>query len=108
MSGGHFDYNQFQILRIEESVQEEIDKMGKPKPKSELYCDPEFYEKYPEDRFYHTYTDDVVDQLKRGVMYLRMAYIYAQRIDWMLSGDDSKETFLERLKEDINELPYRI
>lgn len=108
MSGGHFDYNQFQIARIEESIQQEIDLMGKLKPKSELYVDPEYYEKYPEERFYYTYPDEVVDQFKRGIMYLKMAYIYAQRIDWLLSGDDGEESFLERLKEDINELPYRI
>jgi hypothetical protein len=30
-----------------------------------------------------------------------LAKIYAQRVDWFLSGDDGEETFHERLKEDL-------
>jgi len=33
---------------------------------------------------------------------LRKAAIYAQRIDWLLSGDDGEESFLERLKEELD------
>jgi hypothetical protein len=27
-----------------------------------------------------------------------------QRIDWLLSGDDGEESFIERLKEDLEKL----
>jgi hypothetical protein len=30
--------------------------------------------------------------------------LHAQRIDWLLSGDDREETFLERLKKDLDKL----
>lgn len=33
-----------------------------------------------------------------------MASIYAQRIDWLLSGDDSEDSFKKRLKENLDEL----
>ena len=33
-----------------------------------------------------------------------MAAIYAQRIDWLLSGDDGEESFKRRLKEELDEL----
>lgn len=33
-----------------------------------------------------------------------MAEIYAQRIDWLISGDDNENTFHKRLKEEINKL----
>ena len=42
--------------------------------------------------------------MKRAVYVLRMAYIYAQRIDWMLSGDDGEESLAERLAEELDEL----
>jgi hypothetical protein len=35
---------------------------------------------------------------------LRKAAVYAQRVDWLLSGDDGEETFLERLKKDLDKL----
>jgi hypothetical protein len=33
-----------------------------------------------------------------------MAEIYAQRIDWLLSGDDGEDSFRKRLKEDLERL----
>ena len=35
---------------------------------------------------------------------IRVAEIYAQRADWLLSGDDGEEEFHERLKEDLEGL----
>ena len=35
---------------------------------------------------------------------LKKATIYAQRIDWLVSGDDGEESFLSRLKEDLEQL----
>lgn len=35
---------------------------------------------------------------------MRLAYIYAQRIDWLLSGDDGEDDLQERLKEELAEL----
>ena len=33
-----------------------------------------------------------------------MAYIYAQRIDWMLSGDDGEDDLVRRLNQELHEL----
>ena len=41
---------------------------------------------------------------KRDVYVLRMAYIYAKRVDWMLSGDDGEDTLVERLQEELQAL----
>jgi len=35
---------------------------------------------------------------------LKVASVYAQRIDWLLSGDDGEESFLKRLKEELGQL----
>jgi hypothetical protein len=30
--------------------------------------------------------------------------VYAQRVDWLVSGDDGEESFITRLAEDLKEL----
>lgn len=47
---------------------------------------------------------DVVEEFKKGLKILKMASIYAQRIDWLLSGDDGEDSFKKRLKENLDEL----
>lgn len=89
MSGGHFDYKQYQINDIIESVEKVISVNGT----NELddYGDMLSYELSPE----------TLEKFKEGLHHLKMASIYAQRMDWLLSGDDGEETFHLRLKEDI-------
>jgi hypothetical protein len=43
----------------------------------------------------------VIEEFKNAVKHLRVAEIYAQRVDWLLSGDDGEDTFIERLKSDL-------
>lgn len=109
MSGGAFDYNQRTIGYIAEQIQEEIDQTGKEKTISELkdrygYDYDRWIAKYPEDKYHHQYATAVLAEMKNAVKYLKIAEIYAQRVDWMLSGDDSPETFIDRVKEDLDEL----
>ena len=56
------------------------------------------------DRTYPTYERKTIDIMKRAVYVLRMAYIYAKRVDWMLSGDDNEESLAKRLEEEIQAL----
>ena len=35
---------------------------------------------------------------------MEIAEAYAQRVDWLVSGDDGEESFHERLKEDLDDL----
>jgi len=108
MSGGAFDYNQYKIGYIIEEIEEVINDNGRKKTKEELkqevWRDPDWYKKYPEDLFYYKYPDEVIDKMKEGIEVLKRAQIYAQRIDWLLSGDDGEESFLRRLEEDLNNL----
>lgn len=50
------------------------------------------------------YSKETIKEFKKAVKYLKKAQIYAQRIDWLLSGDDGEETFHKRLKEDLEKL----
>ena len=40
-------------------------------------------------------------KVKEGIDILKRAFIYAQRIDWFLSGDDGEDSFLRQLEEDL-------
>jgi len=104
MSGGAFDYDQYKIGYIADQIEHEIEKNGRPKTREEIkddFRDPGWYEKYPEDLNHHKYPDEVIEEFKNAVKHLRVAEIYAQRVDWLLSGDDGDESFIERLKSDL-------
>ena len=108
MSGGAFDFKQYNICMIADEIEQTIERSGRPKTKQELkdesWRDTEWYEKYPEDLNHYKYPDDVIEEFKKGVEILRKAHVYAQRIDWLISGDDGEESFHRRLKEDLSKL----
>ena len=107
MSGGAFDYNQYKIGYIADQIEHEIEKNGRAKTKEELkddFRDYSWYERYPEDLNHYQYPDDVLDEFKKALKALRIAEIYAHRIDWLLSGDDGEESFIRRLKEGLENI----
>ena len=109
MSGGAFDYKQYNISVIADEVEQVIERSGRPKTKEELKDeswgrDGSWYEKYPEDLNHYKYSDEVIVEFKKGLDILRKAYVYAQRIDWLISCDDGEESFHRRLKEDLEKL----
>ncbi len=104
MSGGTFEYSQYRIKDIADRIEREIWNSGREKTPSELK--QEKYEHYdpthiPEPNNYE-YPEEVINEFKKAYALLRMAEIYAHRIDWLLAGDDGEETFLERLKQDLD------
>ena len=108
MSGGRFDYNQHRIRDIAETIESVILKNKVEKSakdlKEEPWRDANWYVKYPEDKLYYNYSDEVIEKFKEAVVKLNEAYVYAQRIDWLLSGDDGEDNFLARLQEDLDKL----
>lgn len=82
MSGGHFNYTQYNI----EDISNEI---------NELISDGDILNEY---------SKQTINEFKNAVEILNKAYIYAQRIDWLLSGDDGEESFHERLNEELGKL----
>lgn len=102
MSGGYFDYKQYEIDTIADTIQSELDRMGKEIPKSDRWYDDDWAQKYPEDKFYPMHSKETIKELRKAARILRTAAVYAQRIDWFLSGDDGEECFHKRLKEDLS------
>lgn len=47
------------------------------------------------------FSDKTIKELLNGAKYMELAAIYEHRLDWLLSGDDSEETFHEQLQKDL-------
>ena len=47
---------------------------------------------------------ETIKEFKKALKLLRKAYVYVQRIDWLLSCDDCEENFHERLKKELEAL----
>ena len=109
MSGGAFQYNQYKIGQIAEDIQETIDKNGLKLDEdlikeNQKWYGKDYYERFPQDLYNHKYSDNVIEKFKEAVDILKKAEIYAQRIDWLLSGDDGEESFFRRLEEDLKDI----
>ena len=105
MSGGAFEYQQYHIEEIADDIEQEIIEAGREIPQ-EIWSNNHRYGSSIDDsdRTYPTYERKTIDIMKRAVYVLRMAYIYAKRVDWMLSGDDGEDTLAERLQEELQAL----
>ena len=69
MSGGYFNYRQREI----DHIADEIENLK-------------------------GFSEQTIAEFKKAVQALRIAYIYTQRIDWLVSGDDGEDTFHRKLK----------
>lgn len=92
MSGGHFSYQQYNIWQIAEEIQNVIDNNN-----------DESLNEWG-DRRGRGYSPEVIAKLQEGVRALKTAYVYAHRIDWLLSDDDGEESFLKRLEKELREI----
>ena len=114
MSGGAFDYKQHLIEMIADDIEQKIIEAGREIPEEVLKKEWYAYGYGYGYDYYHTgrtnketypdYNRQTIAIMKRAVYVLRMAFIYVQRIDWMLSGDDGEDDLVERLKEELDEL----
>ena len=69
-----------------------------------LKYDIKYYEEHPEEMYYYTYPEIVQEKIKEGIKQLKIASVYARRIDFLLSSDDGDESFIFRLSEDLNKI----
>ena len=97
MSGGHFNYDQYKVSQIADQIDDLIFHNGSQERAS-----------YGELR-YQEYPPSIVEAFKAAANKMREAYVYAQRIDWLVSGDDGEDSFRHRLAMDLKELkPYQL
>ena len=77
MSGGHFNYFHYKLGTFAEKLKDIME--------DEEYC----------------LSPEIITEVKNAINKSNELAVYARRIDWLISGDDGEETFLERLKEDL-------
>jgi hypothetical protein len=104
MSGGYFDYKKYQLNDIIDDIERVLNRQGKERPKEERWCSDEYLEKYPEEKYYPTYSKEIQEKLQEAIKSLTIARIYVQRVDWFLSGDDGDESFLRELSEELDKV----
>ena len=92
MSGGHFNYKQWEIGNIADEVEQLI-----------LTNDSEEKDEWGDRKGYH-FSPETIEEFKKGLALLRQAYVYAQRIDWLVSADDGEDSFHNRLKFELEKL----
>lgn len=113
MSGGRFDYAQYRIADIYNKIEDYV--FGHSLDEEDvrnilngrwLEDDVAAYIK----KHHHTipnefgYSKETIKELKKGIAILKKAEVYAQRIDWLLSGDDGEDNFHSCLREDLEKL----
>ena len=92
MSGGHFDYKQHYIADIINDIEQVIENENKP----------------DYDGYKRNLNEESLGLFNNGIICLKIAQIFANRIDWFLSGDDGEETFQERLTKELLKLEEEV
>lgn len=91
MSGGRFNYDQYKIGQIADEIEHvifnneniELDEFG--------------------DSTGYGFKPEVIEKLKIAARELRKVSIMAQRVDWLLSGDDGEESFIKRWDNELSD-----
>ena len=97
MSGGHFDYLQFRIGEIVDRIERVIAKNVDSESEAARLLDEE-------GEWHYSFSEETLNEFRNGIQALNKAFVYAHRIDWLLSGDDGEEGFHARLKKELEEL----
>lgn len=92
MSGGHFEYNQYYVCDLAEEVERLIETN-----------DDETENEWGERKGYG-FPPEIIERFKEAAHTLRQAADMAQRVDWLVSGDDGEGSFLRRWNEEVR--PY--
>lgn len=105
MSGGHWDNQQWHIDNIADGIEQEVITSGKPIPKQKWdYYERQEYEETHKQPMNYAYPESTLRRMEEAVYALKRASIYAQRVDYLLSGDDGEESFEERLQNELADL----
>lgn len=80
MSGGKFDYIQYQISDVAEQIAFNMDSLL---------------------QFEEPYKADIKKRFIRTAFTLKLASEMLQRVDWLCSGDDGEGSFLRRWEEEV-------
>ena len=91
MSGGYFDFKQYQIEHIAVAIDEVIEAN-----------DHETLNEWGQRRG-NGYPPEIIEKFREAAHTLRQAAEMAQRVDWLLSGDDGESSFLRRWEWEVRD-----
>ncbi len=89
MSGGHFEYRQYHI----EDIAREIDELVK-------FNEDETLDEYGGKRG-RFYPPEVLEKFIEASHWLKRSADMVQRIDWLVSCDDSEKSFMKRWEKEV-------
>ena len=92
MSGGHFQYQQHRI----EDIAVEIDELIGSN-------DDQSLDEWGQRRG-NNYQPEIIEKFREAAHTLRQSAEMAQRVDWLVSGDDGEESFMRRWRKEVR--PY--
>jgi hypothetical protein len=84
MSGGYFDYDQYRLTPMADSLELVIDNSNE-----------------------YSFSPATVEEFRKALHHLRLSYIYLHAIDYLLSADFGEESFHRSLKEKLDEYHAR-
>lgn len=80
MSGGYFDYQQYRLSEMADTIDTVIKNNHK---KDEYNCSYDF-------------SEETLEKFKEAALTARIAGAMLQRVDWLLMGDDGEKEFRRR------------
>ncbi len=83
MSGGYFGYAQYKIDQISDQISEVIRN---------------------NDRTEFPFSPATIQRFTEAIRALEIAFVYARRVDWLVSGDDDEEFFEAKLLQELAEV----
>lgn len=92
MSGGHFDYRQYQL----DDIADELEKLITENDKKDDYG------------YARNYPSHVIDEFKQALRAVRRARVYLHNIDYLVSGDTGIESFQMALFKELEELQKKL
>lgn len=93
MSGGYFDYDQYRIDGIAEKIRTLIDTNDAVETDANGWTFGG-----------REYCAETIAEFRKAVQALELAAVYAQRVDWLVSCDDSEDCFHSRLADELAKL----
>lgn len=100
MSGGYFEYKQYTIDELASRIERILPGENQPR---DADTDDYYGDSWTKSMVAES-SPETIQELRNAVRILKQAAVYAQRVDWFLSGDDGEESFRRRLKEDLNHI----
>ena len=110
MSGGSMDYVCFRIQQAAEDVASEIVRIEREmyeKGYGSFKVFDYYKDKYPDNpdlKDGKPLAEAVLKRLRSALKSLKEAAVYAERVEWLTSGDDGYESFVVRTDEDLREI----